>query len=304
MRPELKYAKMAAELEFTEFEGLVLTKEEAELARYLRQRKEELAKRRQRDAQQQQQLDLNAVKAIHIKVMPPKPEDKPAASSQPLQESSGAMAAVEKEKEKEKEKEEVKWRGSSQTLSKPSLPVVKKSTERGSEEASSEEISSASVVPATKTKILMPQDKQKYMQKKRKLVPRDELDEAIFPSDGLIPIRDWNPSLKKLESGKDGQSVMLSGFGLETNQTLALKITVPSDSTRYALNLCPPDCPSDWSEILLHMNPRRFKKEELLLNSRTESRWRKADNLPLADLPAFFGSNTRDVSFELIIQVV
>jgi hypothetical protein len=79
---------------------------------------------------------------------------------------------------------------------------------------------------------------------------------------------------------------------------VALKITVPESSKRYAFNICPPEH-DGYKEVLYHFNPRRcggtcavyllshagrFGRGDLLENDREGGRWGRVDKCELHTL--------------------
>ena len=85
---------------------------------------------------------------------------------------------------------------------------------------------------------------------------------AMFSPSGLLLSTDWDtikdPVMREFK---------LEGFGYSKNNTIALKLTVPPGSTRWSFNICPPDH-VDSTNILLHFNPRKGKKTELVMNDK------------------------------------
>lgn len=85
---------------------------------------------------------------------------------------------------------------------------------------------------------------------------------AMFAPPGSLLSSDWNtikdPIMREFK---------LDNFGLKKNNTLAIKLTVPPGSTRWSFNITPPNhC--DSTNILLHFNPRKGKKTELVMNDK------------------------------------
>ena len=85
---------------------------------------------------------------------------------------------------------------------------------------------------------------------------------SMFAPPGSLLSSDWNtiedPVMREFK---------LENFGLKKNNTLAMKLTVPPGSTRWSFNISPPNhC--DSTNILLHFNPRKGKKTELVINDK------------------------------------
>ena len=85
---------------------------------------------------------------------------------------------------------------------------------------------------------------------------------SMFAPPGSLLNSDWNtiedPVMREYK---------LDNFGLKKNNTLAMKLTVPPGSTRWSFNISPPNhC--DSTNILLHFNPRKGKKTELVMNDK------------------------------------
>jgi hypothetical protein len=85
---------------------------------------------------------------------------------------------------------------------------------------------------------------------------------AIFSPPGLLMNSDWNTTKDPVM-----KEFVLDNFAYDKNNTVALKITVPSGSTRWSLNICPPNH-FESTNILLHFNPRKGKKTELVMNDK------------------------------------
>lgn len=160
-------------------------------------------------------------------------------------------------------------------------------------------------------------------------IPPDELNTTKFPDRNLLLSKDWNPRLAcspegaaKQEGGDMPREFILKDFSFLKNQTLAFKITVPSDSSRWAINIGPADpsggaekedddaddpiishslepCHS-WQNILYHFNPRYTKRKEVVQATLQDGQWtfssRQNDMNKMKD--AFPTKN-----FTLLIQV-
>jgi hypothetical protein len=71
--------------------------------------------------------------------------------------------------------------------------------------------------------------------------------------------------------------VPLNDFGLSSTNScvVAIRIVVPSESSRWSINICPP-AHHNQQNILLHFNPRYKKRSELILNDKVGT-WGAAD---------------------------
>ena len=285
-------------MELHPYEGLQLTVEEIRLAELIKAKREELLHRREQEELLQQQLEVNATRVMPIRVAAARPEQSRADAPTSGADSGLKEGLREKEKPKPSGDSEAKEGAEAWTYKRKSAPST--SAPQPSSEAVVGKVPAAGA-EAEESAPIAREGAQKYMSKKRRVVPREELDETVFPVENLLLSRDWNPSSQRLEAGP-GPDFVLSDLGPDGNQTLAMKISVPADSTRWAFNVCPPEH-DGWKEMVFHFNPRRFKREELLLNSRTEGIWRKNDTIPLSDLPSLFGSNSRECTLELVVQV-
>lgn len=116
-------------------------------------------------------------------------------------------------------------------------------------------------------------------------IPDNELDPTIFPSNGLILTNDWNPRDEHANLGTS-KVFLLDNFSVLKNQTLVFKITVPTDSKRWSINLGPPEMASKidadndqtWNNILYHFNPRYGgKKKELVQCDMNDGTWGVTD---------------------------
>lgn len=85
---------------------------------------------------------------------------------------------------------------------------------------------------------------------------------APFSPSGLLMDTDWNPMKDAVM--KDFE---LKKFSYDTNNTLAIRLTVPPGSVRWSFNICPPDHFQS-TNILLHFNPRKGKRTELVMNDK------------------------------------
>jgi hypothetical protein len=254
-----------------------------------------VARRKEHEEVTQRQLDKNATRAIAIKVVKTQPEASAAAKEEEIKSVSANKEDGVPVKAAEEAKVEEAWAykrkatsisakaGVFESVSEPTDGAAGNTTAAAVDESSADPI------------------RQKFKTKKRRVTPREELDDAVFPAEGLVHASSWNPFDNKLEAVR-GREYTLPDFSLAGNQTLAIKMGVPQSSTRWALNLCPPEHDSG-KEIMFHMNPRRFRKEEMLVNTRTEGAWRRAETMPLAELPSLFGSVELECNFELIVQV-
>jgi len=85
----------------------------------------------------------------------------------------------------------------------------------------------------------------------------------------------------------------------KNNNTLAIKFTAPSDSKRFSLKTCPSNH-NNFSDVLLHFNPRQFQAGgRLVLNSQEGGAWGRAIYIPASSLPLIFG----EPSCTLIVQI-
>ena len=85
---------------------------------------------------------------------------------------------------------------------------------------------------------------------------------APFSPAGLLLDTDWNPMKDPMM--KDFE---LKKFSYDTNNTLGIRLTVPPGSVRWSFNICPPDHFYS-TNILLHFNPRKGKRTELVMNDK------------------------------------
>mmetsp|Transcript_8924 Transcript_8924/g.13403 ORF Transcript_8924/g.13403 Transcript_8924/m.13403 type:complete len:478 (-) Transcript_8924:84-1517(-) len=149
-----------------------------------------------------------------------------------------------------------------------------------------------------------------------KEVATDELDGDMFPSMGLLLTEDWNPQ-KVHSSGGTAKEFLLDDFSVLKNQTLAFKITVPSSSRRWSINIGPEEMlnrtgsgdndnelcshllPGQWSEVYFHFNPRyESRRREILQNDMSRGLW------GLIDRRSFAAFNVLPTgTFTLVIQI-
>jgi hypothetical protein len=117
--------------------------------------------------------------------------------------------------------------------------------------------SAEGTIPATSTRIKKKQRQSDIITK----ATEQDLS-AIFSPPGLLMNSDWNTTKDPVM-----KEFVLDNFAYDKNNTVALKITVPSGSTRWSLNICPPNH-FESTNILLHFNPRKGKKTELVMNDK------------------------------------
>jgi len=133
----------------------------------------------------------------------------------------------------------------------------------------------------------------------------DELNPDQFSIMGIVSASNFNPEEIIAKDGSELRHIKneweLREFDYENNQTIAFKISIPKDSTRYSINILPPSSAQsdDGSTILFHFNPRNYKgKNVLILNHRQCGDWGRFQSLPLDTLPLLFGT-----TIELVIQI-
>lgn len=85
---------------------------------------------------------------------------------------------------------------------------------------------------------------------------------ALFSPTGLLLNSDWNTTKDPVM-----REFLLENFAYDKNNTLGVKLTVPPGSTRWSFNICPPDH-FESTNILLHFNPRKGKRTELVMNDK------------------------------------
>ena len=118
------------------------------------------------------------------------------------------------------------------------------------------------------------------------------LDPNLFPPENIIMSTPWNPR----EQPESPLEIILDNFSFDDKQTLALKLSVPSDADQYIINIIPVAC-TDSSDIFYHFNPRVYKHNSLVLNDRS-SDWGIAVLVDLKNLPQLFNA-----TYELVIQI-
>ena len=82
-----------------------------------------------------------------------------------------------------------------------------------------------------------------------------------------------------------------SAPGTNTNNTLAIKFSVPSDARRFSLNIAQADqADNHFESILFHFNPRqRERGGQLVMNDKQDGVWGQPLNIPLSRIPLMFG---------------
>lgn len=86
------------------------------------------------------------------------------------------------------------------------------------------------------------------------------LDQEFFHPDYILMSGQWNPYDEFDKNGHDAEplELVLDDYGLDKKQTLAIKLTVPSNSDHYSINIIPFENPND-DDIFYHINPRKAK---------------------------------------------
>jgi hypothetical protein len=120
-----------------------------------------------------------------------------------------------------------------------------------------------------------------------------ELNKTSFPASGIKWSTDWDSRVA------DGPLLIdMDDFALDQNQTLVMRLTVPQDSTTWALSICP-NQHEEFMNVLFHFNPRqRERGGTLVQNERVSSRWSAAERTPLEYFAPLFGR-----TFDLAVQV-
>lgn len=117
--------------------------------------------------------------------------------------------------------------------------------------------STETTVPSTSTRIKKKQRQSGIITK----ATEQDLS-AIFSPPGLLLNSDWNTAKDPVM-----KEFVLHNFAYDKNNTVAFKITVPPGSTRWSVNICPPNH-FESTNILLHFNPRKGRKTELVMNDK------------------------------------
>lgn len=95
--------------------------------------------------------------------------------------------------------------------------------------------------------------------------------------------------------GFDAAKVAMGGG----NNTVAIKFSAPSESSRFSINIVDPDH-ENYNSVLFHFNPRQFEKGgQVVINDKQSGIWGQGLNVPISTLPLMFG----EASCTLIIQM-
>eukprot|EP01041_Mallomonas_annulata_P013853 gene13853-29484_t len=127
-------------------------------------------------------------------------------------------------------------------------------------------------------------------------------------SNNMLLTEDWCP---KVAMNADDEACSkkwrLVDFGLDRNQTLIFKLTIPTSSPRWSINITPAPRPEPdenintipIDDILFHFNPRKGPKMHgIVCNDRQDDSWGNVDRRSVsATVPSLFG-----ISIELTIQ--
>lgn len=143
---------------------------------------------------------------------------------------------------------------------------IKKSV-KGSDLENVEILNASDYVESLDSKVALPAQSQKIKKRQRqseesssRVVVEDT--KKLYSFSGLVSNSDWDPA-----KDPTNKEYLLNNFSYDKNNTLAMKLTLPSGTYRWSFNICPPDhC--DSTNILLHFNPRYGKKNELIMNDK------------------------------------
>lgn len=95
--------------------------------------------------------------------------------------------------------------------------------------------------------------------------------------------------------GFDATKVAMGGG----NNTVAIKFSAPSDSSRFSINIADPHH-ENYDSVLFHFNPRQFEKcGQVVINDKQSGMWGQGLNVPISTLPIMFG----ETSCTLVIQI-
>ncbi len=144
-----------------------------------------------------------------------------------------------------------------------------------------------------------------------------ELNKESFPAADMVRTEDWDS-----RTAQKSLSLPLENFGFNDGQkqTLVMRITVPKDSTTWAIkyaitatittycaflcytyiqnkrSICPRKH-EDFMNVLFHFNPRqREKGGTLVQNDRRDSTWRTAEKLSLVGSGGYVMPNSMHIS--------
>jgi hypothetical protein len=151
------------------------------------------------------------------------------------------------------------------------------------------------------TKAAVPAQSQKIKKRQRQSEESSRVVEDtknVFSFSGLLSNSDWDPA-----KDPTNKEYILNNFGYNTNNTMAMKLTLPSGTKRWSFNICPINhC--DSTNILLHFNPRYGQKKELIMNDK-QGTWGKASRQPLSSLSGSSGghSGLQSNSIELVVSI-
>mmetsp|Transcript_34904 Transcript_34904/g.64062 ORF Transcript_34904/g.64062 Transcript_34904/m.64062 type:complete len:568 (-) Transcript_34904:69-1772(-) len=112
---------------------------------------------------------------------------------------------------------------------------------------------------------------------------------VLFPYDGVLP---WEPPTRPSDFLDGCLELELPDFDSSShsgNNTIAIKFHAPQESKRFSINIAAPNH-DNYNDILMHFNPRHFKKGgQLVINDRKETMWGNDIPVPLSTLPLMFG---------------
>jgi hypothetical protein len=151
------------------------------------------------------------------------------------------------------------------------------------------------------TKAAIPAQSQKIKKRQRQSEESSRVVEDtknVFSFSGLLSNSDWDPA-----KDPTNKEYILNNFGYDKNNTLAMKLTLPSGTNRWSFNICPPDH-RDSTNILLHFNPRYGNKKELIMNDK-QGTWGTALRQYFSSLNGSSGghSGLQSNSIELVVHI-
>lgn len=125
--------------------------------------------------------------------------------------------------------------------------------------------------------------------------------EVLFPTAGGD--LEWQPPESTSHPNVGAFQVDLNGFDKHnteaSNNTVAIKFSAPSKSSRFSINIAAPDH-NNFDSVLFHFNPRQYEKNgRLVLNNKENENWGQGLTVPLSELPLIFGPK----SVTLLIQI-
>ena len=127
----------------------------------------------------------------------------------------------------------------------------------------------------------------------------------LYPDQINSPTSVWEPPQTASHPDEGCLELPLDGFDLRQasvgsgNNTVAIKFTAPSTSSRFSINIAGPNH-DNYYNVLFHFNPRQFEKGgQVVINDKQLGIWGQGINIPMSRLGLMFGQTSNT----LVVQI-